>query len=147
GLERITGDERLAIIVGRAGAGKTTMMKAAREIWEASGYRVVGGALAGKAAEGLEKEAGIPSRTLASWQLQWERGRLHLDNRCVFVMDEAGMVSSRQMADIVSAVAHAGAKLVLVGDADQLQPIEAGAAFRSLADRVGYAELGTIYRQ
>ncbi|MGD9924405.1 MAG: Ti-type conjugative transfer relaxase TraA, partial [Pseudorhodoplanes sp.] len=147
GLERITGDERLAIIVGRAGAGKTTMMKAAREIWEASGYRVVGGALAGKAAEGLEKEAGIASRTLASWQLQWERGRLHLDNRCVFVLDEAGMVSSRQMADFVSAVSYAGAKLVLVGDADQLQPIEAGAAFRSLADRVGYAELGKIYRQ
>ena len=95
----------------------------------------------------LEKEAGIPSRTLASWQLQWERGRLHLDNKTVFVMDEAGMVSSRQMADFVSAVAHAGAKLVLVGDADQLQPIEAGAAFRSLAYRVGYAELGTIYRQ
>lgn len=147
GLERITGDERLAIIVGRAGAGKTTMMKAAREAWETSGYRVVGGALAGKATEGLEKEAGIASRTLASWQLQWERGRLRLDKRCVFVMDEAGMVSSRQMADFVSAIAHAGAKLVLVGDADQLQPIEAGAAFRSLADRVGYAELGTIYRQ
>ena len=147
GLEHITGNERLAVIVGRAGAGKTTMMKAAREIWEASGYRVVGGTLAGKAAEGLQKEAGIASRTLASWQLQWQHGRLHLDNKTVFVMDEAGMVSSLQMAEFVSAIGHAGAKLVLVGDADQLQPIEAGAAFRSIAARVGYAELGTIYRQ
>ena len=42
---------------------------------------------------------------------------------------------------------QAGAKLVLVGDPDQLQPIEAGAAFRAIADDVGYAELETIYRQ
>ncbi|WP_099868014.1 Ti-type conjugative transfer relaxase TraA [Pararhizobium haloflavum] len=146
-IELATGNERLALIVGRAGAGKTTMMKAAREIWEASGYRVVGGALAGKAAEGLQQEAGIESRTLASWALQWEQGRLHLDDKTVFVMDEAGMVSSRQMADFISAVAHAGAKIVLVGDADQLQPIEAGGAFRALAEQIGFAELSTIYRQ
>lgn len=146
-IERITGDERLSLVVGRAGAGKTTMMKAAREIWEANGYKVVGGALAGKAAEGLEKEAGIKSRTLASWQLQWKEGRSAIDNKTVFVIDEAGMVASRQMAEFVSAIDEAGAKLVLVGDADQLQPIEAGGAFRKLADTIGYAELGTIWRQ
>ncbi|MDF1600343.1 Ti-type conjugative transfer relaxase TraA [Mesorhizobium sp. YIM 152430] len=146
-IELATGNERLALIVGRAGAGKTTMMKAAREIWEASGYRVVGGALAGKAAEGLQKEAGIESRTLASWALQWEQGHLKLDDKTVFVMDEAGMVSSRQMADFISAAAHAGAKIVLVGDADQLQPIEAGGAFRALSEQIGFAELSTIYRQ
>jgi ATP-dependent exoDNAse (exonuclease V) alpha subunit len=44
-------------------------------------------------------------------------------------------------------VTKAGAKLVLVGDPEQLQPIEAGAAFRAIADRIGYAELETIYRQ
>ncbi|ACM39319.1 Ti-type conjugative transfer relaxase TraA (plasmid) [Allorhizobium ampelinum S4] len=146
-VERITGDERLSLVVGRAGAGKTTMMKAAREVWEANGYKVVGGALAGKAAEGLEKEAGIKSRTLASWQLQWKEGRAALDDKTVFVIDEAGMVASRQMAEFVSAIDRAGAKLVLVGDADQLQPIEAGGAFRKLADNIGYAELGTIWRQ
>lgn len=146
-LERITGRERVAAVVGRAGAGKTTMMKAAREVWEAAGYRVLGGALAGKAAEGLQNEAQIESRTLASWQIQFEKGRARLDDRTVFVIDEAGMVASKQMAYFMDAAARAGAKIVLVGDADQLQPIEAGAAFRALTDQIGYAELGTIYRQ
>ena len=146
-IERIAGPARIAAVVGRAGAGKTTMMKAAREAWELAGYRVVGGALAGKAAEGLEKEAGIISRTLASWELRWDRGRDVLDEKTVFVMDEAGMVASKQMAGFVDAVVRAGAKIVLVGDPEQLQPIEAGAAFRAIVDRIGYAELETIYRQ
>ena len=146
-IERIAGPARIAAVVGRAGAGKTTMMKAAREAWELAGYRVVGGALAGKAAEGLEKEAGIVSRTLASWELRWGIGRDVLDARTVFVMDEAGMVASKQMAGFVDAVVRAGAKIVLVGDPEQLQPIEAGAAFRAIVDRIGYAELETIYRQ
>ena len=146
-IERIAGPAQIAAVVGRAGAGKTTMMKAAREAWELAGYRVVGGALAGKAAEGLEKEAGIESRTLASWELRWNRGRDVLDDKTIFVMDEAGMVASKQMAGFVDAVVRAGAKLVLVGDPEQLQPIEAGAAFRAIVDRIGYAELETIYRQ
>ncbi|MBZ9603375.1 Ti-type conjugative transfer relaxase TraA [Phyllobacterium chamaecytisi] len=146
-IEHVAGGGRIAAVIGRAGTGKTTMMKAAREAWEAAGYRVVGGALAGKAAEGLEKEAGIVSRTLSSWELRWNEGRNQLDARTVLVLDEAGMVSSRQMALFVEAVTKAGAKLVLIGDPEQLQPIEAGAAFRAVADRIGYAELETIYRQ
>ncbi|SIR33896.1 plasmid mobilization system relaxase [Rhizobium sp. RU35A] len=146
-IEHVAGDERIAAVIGRAGAGKTTMMKAAREALEVAGYRVVGGALAGKAAEGLEKEAGIVSRTLSSWELSWSQGRGTLNEKTVFVLDEAGMVSSRQMAMFVETITRAGAKLVLVGDPEQLQPIEAGAAFRAIADRIGYAELETIYRQ
>lgn len=146
-IEHVAGTERIAAVIGRAGAGKTTMMKAAREAWEAAGYRVVGGALAGKAAEGLEKEARITSRTLSSWELRWSQGRDQIGHKTVFVLDEAGMVSSRQMATFVEAVTRAGAKLVLVGDPEQLQPIEAGAAFRAITERIGYAELETIYRQ
>ncbi|MBU0832336.1 MAG: Ti-type conjugative transfer relaxase TraA [Alphaproteobacteria bacterium] len=146
-IQHVAGGERIAAVIGRAGAGKTTMMKAARAAWEAAGYRVVGGALAGKAAEGLEKEAGIASRTLSSWELHWDKGRRQLDDRTVFVLDEAGMVSSRQMALFVEAVTKTGAKLVLIGDPEQLQPIEAGAAFRTITEHIGYAELETIYRQ
>ncbi|WP_354043378.1 Ti-type conjugative transfer relaxase TraA [Devosia sp. UYZn731] len=146
-IEHVASKERIAAVIGRAGAGKTTMMKAAREAWEAAGYHVIGAALAGKAAEGLEREAGIPSRTLSSWELAWKQGRDQLNDKTVFVLDEAGMVASRQMATFVEAVSRAGAKLVLVGDPEQLQPIEAGAAFRAIVGRVGYAELETIYRQ
>lgn len=146
-IEHVAGGARIAAVVGRAGAGKTTMMKAAREAWDAAGYRVIGGALAGKAAEGLEREAGIASRTLASWELRWKEGRDLPVDKTVFVLDEAGMVASKQMAGFVEAVTRAGAKLVLVGDPEQLQPIEAGAAFRAIVERIGYAELETIYRQ
>ncbi|QOF75158.1 Ti-type conjugative transfer relaxase TraA (plasmid) [Aminobacter sp. SR38] len=146
-IQHIAGGERIAAVIGRAGAGKTTMMKAAREAWEAAGYRVVGAALAGKAADGLEKEANIASRTLSAWELRWSQGRNQLDDKTIFVLDEAGMVSSRQMAHVIETATRAGAKLVLVGDPEQLPPIEAGAAFRAIADRIGYAELETIYRQ
>ncbi|WP_312364379.1 Ti-type conjugative transfer relaxase TraA [Ensifer sp.] len=146
-LAGVTDTGRMAVIIGRAGAGKTTLMNAARETWEMAGYQVLGAALAGKAAEALSMESGIRSRTLSAWEQLWSEGRRTLNARTIFVLDEAGMVSSRQMALLVEAVTKAGAKLVLVGDPDQLQPIEAGAALRSIADRIGYAELETIYRQ
>ena len=130
-----------------AGAGKSTMLGAAREAWAAAGYRVHGAALAGKAAEGLEASSGIPSRTLASWQLAWMNGRDKLGRRDVLVIDEAGMVSSRQLARFVEAARLVGAKLVLVGDPEQLQPIGPGAGFRALSERTGFLELQVIRRQ
>ncbi|CAH1648055.1 Ti-type conjugative transfer relaxase TraA [Chelatococcus asaccharovorans] len=146
-IEHVTQVSRIAAVVGRAGAGKTTMMKAAREAWELAGYRVIGGTLAGKAAEGLQKEAGIESRTLASWELRWKDGRDALTDKTVMVIDEAGMVASKQMAYLLETAVRMGAKLVLIGDPEQLQPIEAGASFRAIVQRVGYAELERIYRQ
>lgn len=146
-IEHVAKAGGIAAVVGRAGAGKTTMMKAACEAWELAGYRVIGAALAGKAAEGLQKEADIESRTLASWELLWSEGRNVLDKRTILVLDEAGMVASRQMAYVIEAAAKAGTKIVLVGDPEQLQPIEAGAAFRAIIERIGYAELEQIYRQ
>ncbi|MEE3504653.1 Ti-type conjugative transfer relaxase TraA [Acidiphilium acidophilum] len=146
-IEHITGPERIASVVGLAGAGKSTMLAAAREAWEAQGYRVHGAALAGKAAEGLEESSGIAARTLASWSRGWERGFDQLGPGSVLVIDEAGMVGSKQLARFITEADRAGAKIVLVGDPEQLQPIGAGAAFRAVAERVGSIELEGIRRQ
>jgi hypothetical protein len=106
-----------------------------------------GKALAGKAAGGLEDSSGIASRTLASWELAWANGRDGLKRGDVLVIDEAGMVSSQQMARVLKVAEDAEAKVVLVGDAMQLQPIQAGAAFRAIAERIGFAELAGVRRQ
>jgi Ti-type conjugative transfer relaxase TraA len=146
-VRHITGPERIEAVVGMAGAGKSTMLGAARQAWEVEGYEVIGAALAGKAAEGLEESSGIRSRTLASWERSWERGREPLSARSVLVIDEAGMVGSRQLSRILAQADRAGAKVVLVGDPEQLQPIGPGAAFRAVAERAGFVELGEIRRQ
>ena len=146
-ISHVTGEERIAVVVGLAGAGKSTLLAAAREAWEAGRYRVHGAALAGKAAEGLEESSGIASRTLASWQQSWERGFDPIGAKDVFVIDEAGMVGSRQLARFMAEVDRAGAKIVLVGDPEQLQPIGAGAAFRAIAERTGFAALEGVRRQ
>jgi Ti-type conjugative transfer relaxase TraA len=143
----VTRDNGIAAVVGLAGAGKSTLLAAARLAWERDRRRVIGAALAGKAAEGLEDSSGIRSRTLASWELAWAGGREWLERGDVLVIDEAGMVSSKQIARVLKIAEDAGAKVVLVGDAMQLQPIQAGAAFRAITERIGYAELAGVRRQ
>jgi len=146
-IEHITGRERIAAVVGFAGAGKYTMLAAAREAWEAQGYQVHGAALARKAAEGLEESSGIESRTLASWSYSWDHGRDLIGSSDVFVIDEAGMVGSRQLARFIGEAEERGAKIVLVGDHEQLQAIGAGAPFRAIAEQIGHVELSGIRRQ
>ena len=70
----VTTNQDLALIVGRAGAGKTRLTRAVVDAYRDAGYRVRGAALAGKAAEGLAAEAGIEARTLASYELAWRNG-------------------------------------------------------------------------
>jgi Ti-type conjugative transfer relaxase TraA len=148
-VAHVTAGRDLALVVGYAGTGKSAMLGVAREAWEAQGYRVRGAALSGIAAEGLEAGSGIRSRTLASLEWGWKEGREgdRLTSCDVLVVDEAGMVGSRQMERVLSAAHEAGAKVVLVGDPEQLQAIEAGAAFRALAERHGAAEIAEVRRQ
>ena len=146
-FEHVTGQADLTVLVGVAGAGKSTMLDSARRAWEAAGYSVKGGALAGIAAEGLETASGIQARTLASWEHRWASDRDRLGRRDVFVIDEAGLIGTRQLGRILESVEKAGAKVVLVGDPEQLQAIEAGAPFRGIAAQAGVTELTEVRRQ
>lgn len=146
-LSHITGTRDLGIVVGFAGTGKSAMLGVARVAWEAAGLEVRGVALSGIASENLESGSGITSRTIASLEHGWGQGRDMLTSRDVLVIDEAGMVGTRQLERVLSHAADVGAKVVLVGDPQQLQSIEAGAAFRSLVERHGGAEIGEVRRQ
>lgn len=149
-VRRLCGDgDGIAIVVGKAGSGKTAALAAARDAWHHSKFDVVGCALAGRAAQELDASAGIASHTIDR-MLAWldtgdPRGRL--TRRSVLVVDEAGMVDTRTLARLVRHTTRARAKLVLVGDHHQLPEIHAGGAFRGLVDRLDAIGLHTNRRQ
>jgi Ti-type conjugative transfer relaxase TraA len=146
-MEHVTDGRDLGVVLGHAGTGKSAMLGVAREAWEAAGFEVRGVALSGIAAENLESGSGISSRTIASMEHGWQQGRDGLTTHDVLVIDEVGMVGTRQLERVLSHAAEAGAKVVLAGDPRQLQAIEAGAAFRSIHERHGGAEIGEVRRQ
>jgi len=105
----VTKSRDLSVVVGYAGTGKSTMLGVAREAWEEAGYRVRGAALSGIAAEGLQGGAGIESRTLASLELAWAKGRDRLERGDVLVVHSgrwpSGSVRWRSRQYVVSVTA------------------------------------------
>lgn len=144
-MDHVTGGEQ--VVVRLAGAGKSTMLVAARDAWELQDFAVHGAALSGKATEGLEEASRIGSRTLASWEHGWKAGRGELGPKDVMVIDEAGMVGSLKLARFVAEAERTGAKPVMVGYQSQLHAIGAGAPFPAMAERVGFSRLQEIRRQ
>jgi len=137
---------QLKCIVGYAGAGKTTALEACREIWEAEGYRVYGLSPTGRAAQNLEG-SGIASQTLHKFLKSFNEGRCQYSDKSILVLDEAGMVDVERFESFLGAVKTLGVKAVVVGDAAQLQPVEAGPAFRLVTERVGASHLEEVVRQ
>ena len=166
-IKHMTSGHALSLVVGVAGAGKTTIMEAAKDALEAQGYRVRGAAPSGIAAAGL-KDIGLQASTLHALEarlniaddiLRSNQGRpltpkqqavvksAMLTKHDVILVDEAGMVGARQMENILRRVHEAGAKIILVGDPEQLQSVEAGTAFKTLLDRHRSARLTEVRRQ
>ena len=132
--------------IGAAGTGKTTVMALIADLAAATGTPIIGTALAARAAAGFQTATGIPSYTLARLLWETEAGG-GLPQGAVVVVDEAGMVGTRQLAAVSDLVEAVSGKLILIGDPHQLPEIDAGGLFRALAARLPAVELTENVRQ
>jgi conjugative relaxase-like TrwC/TraI family protein len=143
----LTAGHGIDAVVGIAGSGKTTIMDAARQAWEAEGLVVAGTSTAAVAAANLRAEAGIESRTLASWLLGLNTGRRNLNGVDVMVVDEAAMCDDRDIAQLLTHAAKSGTKIVGIGDPKQLHSPGIGGSFAAVHHIVGGLVLDENFRQ
>lgn len=136
----------LDILQGKAGAGKSTSMRAMKLAYEANGFKVRGATVAKQAALQLQNETGINSTTLASLINELGKGFTKLKDT-VILLDEAGQLATPDLLKLMQAVHRSGAKLVLVGEQQQMDAITHGGSLRYLSQRHGYAKISTIRRQ
>lgn len=149
-LSAIAGSGRAVdILVGPAGAGKTTAMTTLRHSWETAHHAgsVVGLAPSAAAAQVLAEDLGIPTENLAKW---WQN---HLDHGETFhagqlvIVDEASLAGTLSLDRITALAVSAGAKVLLVGDYAQLHAVDAEGAFSMLAhSRADAPELVDVHR-
>jgi ATP-dependent exoDNAse (exonuclease V) alpha subunit len=142
---------RLDVVIGPAGTGKTTMLRVATRAWSSAGYQVIGLAHTAVAAEVLRSEADMPAETVAKFFDLHDHADTPagwaLTPRHVVVVDEAGMLATRDLDRLAALVTRHGAQLVLVGDYQQLGAIRApGGMFAVLTETLGAVELHEAHR-
>jgi conjugative relaxase-like TrwC/TraI family protein len=138
----------VSVVAGKAGTGKTFALGAAREAWQAAGFPVLGVATARRAANEMQTGAGIQSTSVAALLADLRRGGgAGLPGQCVLAVDEAGMVPTRELAELVDQAERVDGNVVLIGDHRQLPEIGAGGAFRGLVQRGLAIELSENVRQ
>lgn len=151
----LTQKGEVKLLTGVAGSGKSQTMKPIKEVLEASGYKCLGAAMAGAAAEELSAKTGMHARTVASllYQLDKEKQLFRprqaplLDRKTVLVIDEIGMLDTKTMQRLLKHVHRCGAKLIGLGDSRQLSPILAGAPLERMKRVIGGAHLVKNQRQ
>jgi len=146
--------ERVLIVTGGPGTGKTTLVRTVIRLLERLGESFILAAPTGRAAKRLTEATGRPAGTLHRL-LEWDprtgafgRGRDRLIDASVIIVDEASMIDLLLMQALTSAVPN-GSLLMLVGDTDQLPPVGPGNVLRDIiASDIGRVVLlDKIYRQ
>ena len=138
-MDRLGQGGRLSVAIGVAGAGKSTLLSPLVDAWTAEGRTVYGAALAWRQSEDLQK-AGIASDRQAAMSVFLNRAtrqQIALDRRSVVVVDELGLLGTRQLLDLLWLQREHGFQLVAVGDPKQCQSIEAGAVIELLRQALG----------
>ena len=145
----VTGPERVAVLIGPAGTGKGVVIDAAARAEQLAERETIGIAVSGSTAERLGTDSPAlegNTLTLDAFVSRTERGSLHVGPDTTVVLDEAGMVDHRRLDKLTALVERSGAKLIAVGDGQQLPAIGPGGMFDRLASRAPTMELATIHR-
>jgi conjugative relaxase-like TrwC/TraI family protein len=143
-LALLTSGRGVEVVTGPAGSGKTTALRVATEQWQQTGLPVAGTAVAALTAHGLQQATGAPSVSLARLLHHPDQ---HLPSGGVLLVDEAGMIGTRALTQLLELTEERGCKLVLVGDPAQLPELEAGGLFAALAQRPETVHLEGHHRQ
>jgi hypothetical protein len=151
-IDQLGNGGRVGLAIGVAGSGKSTLLKPLVRAWQADGRTVHGIALAWRQSDDLA-EAGIAAantRAVAAFLRDLGRGKLVLGPKSVVVVDEVGLLGTRQLNAIMAAQAEKGFQLVMIGDPKQMQAVEAGPVIELLRRALGAGkvpELGSSVRQ
>ena len=137
----------VSVLSGVAGSGKTTCSDLYSTCFRAEGRRMHGVAVSNAAALKLQQESGMPSMSVTKTLAMLDKRKLILSAKDVIVLDEAGMVDTRQTRALMTHCQDAGAKLIMQGDSRQLAPIGAGSGFSLARHAIGETTLTEIRRQ
>ncbi len=141
------GGGRLAIIEGAAGAGKTTTLRPIVDLYAERGSNVIATAVAWRTAVALGNDCGVTPYSVDRLLRRVAKGDVELDDTTVIVVDEAGMLSTRQAWHILRLADEHGCKVILAGDTEQHQPIGAGPGLRLMREAAGGVRVDEIRRQ
>ena len=138
---------RVAIIEGAAGSGKTTTLRPIADLYREHGRSIIATAVAWRTAVALGNDVDARPFCVDKLLRLAARGGIEINKDTTIIVDEAGMLSTRQAHHILQLSERHGAKIVFAGDTQQQQPVEAGPGLRLIRDAVGSVRVDRIRRQ